>query len=89
MRTKDALYRLALNYKSLMNNNIGLYRHAGKTARYSPTRGYTWNHPGMATQLQRTLNHVRARPERLKRYTSALKYASNYEKAKKRFNSMK
>lgn len=87
-RNARTLYHLAVNYKKLLNNNIGLYRHAGKSARYSPTRGYVWNHPGMAAQLQKTLNRVRTRPERIKRYTEALRYASNYEKAKKRFNSM-
>lgn len=71
------------------NEVSNLYRNAGKSVRRSPTRGYIWNHPGLAAQLQGLLNRARGRTARIREYTEALKYASNYEKAKKRFNTLK
>lgn len=88
-RNYNTVSRMAKTYKNNLNNTVLVYRNAGKSVRHSPTRGYVWNHPGLSVQLQKTLNSVRGKPERLKRYTAALKYASAFERARNRFNVLK
>ena len=88
-RSFNSMRMFAANDKRTLNSNTRLHRNAGKSVKRSPTRGYVWHHPGLAAQLRGLLNRARTRAARIRRYTAALKYASNYEKAKKRWANNK